>query len=130
VSDVDEAQEPGEDLSTWIRRQMDRRDWKAADLSRHMGVGSGRISEWLNRQRRPSPESCIKLADVFGADPDDVLALAGHREPLEPLDIDDPKRRIIALIRKAPMTPSQANGLEAMLRSWIETNGSEVRNGG
>ena len=130
MSEDDEAREPGEDLSTWIRRQMDRRGWKAADLSRQMGVGSGRISEWLNRQRRPSPESCIKLADVFGADPDDVLALAGHREPLEPLDIDDPKRRIIALIRKAPMTPSQANGLEAMLRSWIETNGAAPRDDG
>ena len=130
MSEDDEAARQDEDLSTWIRRQMARRGWKAADLSRQMGVGSGRISEWLNRQRRPSPESCIKLADVFGADPDDVLALAGHREPLEPLDIDDPKRRIIALVRKVRMTPSQANGLEAMLRSWLETNGSGPPNRG
>lgn len=116
-----------EDIASWMRRQLARRDWRPADLARASGIGSGRISEWMSGERTPSSASCIKLADVFGADPDDVLALAGHREPSEPIEPDDPKRRIIELVRRTTLTPTQARGLEAMLRAWLDgqDNGSE-----
>lgn len=110
----------GEVIAAWIRRQLARHDWTAADLSRRLGVGSGRISEWISGKRVPNPESCLKLAEAFGADPDEVLALAGHRLPTRPLRPDDPKARIIALVKRVPMSPQQAAGLEAMLRAWLE----------
>jgi transcriptional regulator with XRE-family HTH domain len=118
----------GEDIGAWIRRQLTRRDWKAADLSRRMGVSPGRISEWINSERRPSPASCVKLADAFGAELDDVLALAGHRIAAEPLQPDDPKTRVIALIRRVRLTPDRAAGLEATLQAWLalDHNGNGV----
>ena len=83
------------DLASWIRRQLARNEWNAADLSRRLGISPGRVSEWLSGKRRPNP-SRRRLADVFNVDPDDVLALVGHRVPDEPLPPDDPRSRIIA----------------------------------
>src|SRR3954447_22795450 len=65
----------------WMRQELKRRDWTAADLARRSGIGTGRISEWMSGHRRPSPASCNVLADAFGVDPDVVLAVAGYRTP-------------------------------------------------
>jgi transcriptional regulator with XRE-family HTH domain len=119
------------DIGSWIRRQLLRRDWTAADLARRIDVSTGAISEWIAGKRRPSPASCLKLAEAFNVEPDDVLALAGHRLPTTPLRADDPRNRIIALIKRVHMTPSQAAGLEAMLTAWLETDdtGAPATNG-
>lgn len=107
-------------FASWMRSQLKRNDWTAADLARRVSISPGRISEWLSGKRQPSSASCLRLADAFGADPDYVLALAGHRTPAEPLPPDDPRSRIIALVKRVQMTPQQAEGLEAMLRVWLE----------
>jgi transcriptional regulator with XRE-family HTH domain len=112
-----------------MRSQLTRNEWTAADLARRTGISPSRISEWLAGKRRPSSESCLKLADAFNADPDYVLALAGHREPAEPLAPDDARSRIIALVKRVQMSRSQAEGLEAMLTAWLELQRSGQPNG-
>ena len=119
-----------EDLGAWMRRQLARREWNAAELARRSGIGSGRISEWMTGKNRPNPESCLRLADVFNVDPDIVLTLAGHRVATSPLPADDAKTRIIELVRRAPMTESQAAGLEAMLTAWIDAERSSAKPNG
>lgn len=109
-----------QNIGAWIRRQMLRRGWTAAELARRMGVGSGRISEWIGGKRIPSSASCIRLADVFDADPDVVLTIAGHRVATEPLSPDDPHARVIALVKRVRLTPDRLAGLEGTLLSWIE----------
>jgi transcriptional regulator with XRE-family HTH domain len=122
------------DIAAWIGRQLERREWSAADLARRTGIGSGRISEWMTGKRRPSPASCLRLADVFVVDPDDVLALAGHREASSPLPADEPRTRIANLVRRVNLTPDRAAGLEATLLAWIEfdraSTETQPRNGG
>src|SRR3954470_4506219 len=108
---------------------MARRGWSAAELSRRMGVSSGRVSEWIGGKRRPSSASSIRLADVFDVDPDVVLTLAGHRVATVPLPRDDTKARIIDLVRRVNLTRSQAEGLEAMLTAWLEVQRSGQSNG-
>ena len=105
-------------LGEWIRQELAHRGWNAADLARRLGMSSGRVSEWSSGRYTPSPASCLRLAEVFAADPDRVLALAGHRAA--PLAPDDAKARLIRLIERAPMTPTQIAGLEAMLTAWAE----------
>src|SRR5688572_29537673 len=85
-------------IGEWIRHQLAHRDWTAADLSRRLGVSSGRISEWSSGRYTPSPASCLRLAEVFVADPDQVLALAGHRAVAPPPE--DAKSRLITLIQR------------------------------
>ena len=103
-------------IGAWIRNELAHRDWTAADLARRLGVSSGRISEWSSGRYTPSPASCLRLAEVFTADPDQVLALAGHRAVAPPPE--DAKARLITLIQRVDMTPTQIAGLEAMLTAW------------
>ena len=105
-------------IGDWIRQELAHRDWSAADLARRLGVSSGRISEWSSGRYTPSPASCLRLAEVFAADPDQVLALAGHRAA--PPAPEDAKARLIALIQRVEMTPTQMAGLEAMLTAWAD----------
>lgn len=109
-------------IGEWIRHQLAHRDWTAADLARRLGVSSGRISEWSSGRYTPSPASCLRLAEVFAADPDRVLALAGHRAA--PPAPDDAKARLITLIQRVEMTPTQIAGLEAMLTAWDDAQRS------
>ncbi|HKG29549.1 MAG TPA: helix-turn-helix transcriptional regulator [Thermomicrobiales bacterium] len=111
----------GDDFPSWLKRQLHRREWSAAELARRMGVSPARVSEWLAGKYLPNPASCLRLADALNVEPDDVLARAGHREPTEPLAPDDSRSRIIALVKRVQMTPQQADGLEAMLMAWLES---------
>jgi hypothetical protein len=54
----------------------------AASLGEHLGFSTGsRISDWKNaRGGRPSLESCLRLAELTGDDPLDVVTMAGHAE--------------------------------------------------
>ncbi len=106
----------------WMRQELKRRDWTAADLARRSGIGTGRISEWMSGHRRPSPASCNVLADAFGVDPDVVLAVAGYRTPPEPLDPDDPRQRITSLLRRVRLTPDRTRTIEAILETYLETD--------
>jgi transcriptional regulator with XRE-family HTH domain len=105
-------------IGDWIRQELAHRDWTAADLARRLGVCSGRISEWSSGRYTPSPASCLRLAEVFAADADRVLALAGHRAA--PPAPEDAKARLIRLIERVAMSPTQIAGLEAMLTAWDE----------
>ena len=119
--------ERDEELGAWIRRQLARRQWSAAQLSRQTGVSPGPISEWISGKRRPNPESCLRLADAFNVDPDFVLALAGHRIPEEPLPPDDTRTRIIALVKRVNMSADRAGALEAVLTAWIEFDRAQTQ---
>lgn len=110
----------GAKFALWMNGQLRRRDWKPADLAKRLGMPSGTISRWLSGRRQPSTGSCDHIADVLGADPDTVLTLAGHRPTTEPLRPDDPRTRIISLVKRIDMQDWQVRGLEAMLREWLE----------
>jgi transcriptional regulator with XRE-family HTH domain len=88
-------------LATWLRAELARRGWRQRRLAERVRVSAGRISEWVNGERTPSPESCVRLADALDADVDYVLTLAGHR-PLQWRDDDDPEVvALIAMLRRA-----------------------------
>lgn len=101
-----------ENLAQWLGRQLRRHEWTQADLSRKSGLSQGRISDWLAGKRLPNPESCDKLADALGDDPDYVLKLAGHR-PHAYIQDDPETAAIIALVRKVKW--------DARSREWIRS---------
>ena len=115
-----------QDIAGWIRQQLAKRDWTAADLARRTGVGTGRISEWMSGHRRPNPASCIVLADAFDVDLDDVLAVAGHRVPAQAVDPADPYHQISSLLRRVRLNHERASTLEAILVAWLKLDRKEV----
>lgn len=117
-----------EDLAEWLRRQLARREWRAADLSRESGIATSRISDWLNRKRLPSPESCFRLAEALNVDPDDVLALAGHRVPTRPLPPDDPRTEIWAKLNRINPLPDRLKTIDLILDTYLETDRGSQKN--
>ena len=111
----------------WLRGQLRRRGWNAAELARRLQVPSGTISRWMTGERQPSPRSCDLLADVLGVDLDLVLALAGHRPGPEVTAPDDQRAAIIALLERINLTADRAAGLQGTLSSWLELDREERR---
>jgi transcriptional regulator with XRE-family HTH domain len=107
-------------FANWVRGELRRREWSAADLARRMDVNSGIISNWLSGKRRPSPRSCDLLADVLGADLDFVLALVGHRPATTSAPPPDETAAVIAMLRRIQPSPDRIKGLDGMLRTWLE----------
>jgi transcriptional regulator with XRE-family HTH domain len=112
---------------TWLRAQLRRRGWNAAELARRLQVPSGTISRWLTGERQPSSRSCDRLADVLGVDLDLVLTLAGHRPGVETITPDDQRAALIALLERIDLTPDRAAGLHGTLSSWFELDREERR---
>lgn len=88
-----------DDFATWLRRQMDRREWSAADLARKLGVGNSTVAMWLRRERVPSPQSVDRVADVLRVDVDNLLSIAGHRPRVFDIDPDSPEAKLLPYIR-------------------------------
>ncbi len=107
-------------FETWVRQRIRQREWSQADLARKLDVPNSTVARWLNGKRRPTPESCDLIADVLGADLDQVLALAGHRPNLDAIPIDDPRATIIALVRRVDLDDQERfeHMLETLQR-WI-----------
>src|SRR5918998_2646226 len=116
-----------ERFATWVRGQLRRRGWNAAELARRLPAPSGTVSRWLSGERQPSPRSCDLLADVLGVDLDLVLTLAGHRPGPEATAPDDQRAAIIALLERINLTPDRAAGLQGTLTSWLELDREERR---
>src|ERR687898_582918 len=81
----------------WLRGQLRRRGWNAAELARRLQVPSGTISRWMTGERQPSPRSC------------------------------DLRAAIIALLERINLTPDRAAGLQGTLTSWLELDREERR---
>lgn len=114
-------------FAEWLTRQLRRREWSGADLSRRMGSGNSTVTMWLNGYRMPSPASAERLADVLGIDLDVVLAQAGHR-PLEPdIDPESPEAVLLPLIRRINWTtdPRRLESVERDLRWFIDLDQRE-----
>lgn len=104
-------------LVEWMRAQMDERDWTMADLARRMDVQPSVISRWM-RVRQPDPESVRRIAAAFGADEDELLALAGHRvrqSPVESAEVG----HLIAMLRRIRLTPDRYWVLNRMLSAMV-----------
>lgn len=108
-------------LAAWLDRQLARREWSRADFARHLGVGTGTVSKWFGG-RQPSPEYSDRIADVLGADPDVVLALAGHRHLDEEVDPDSSEGRITAKVRRIAWTEERVRFVENLLDSMLDTD--------
>lgn len=85
----------------WLRRQLQRREMRQADLARRVGTSPGTVSSWVNGQRVPDPASCDRIADALGVDVDEVLMLAGHRPRIEEEESQE-VRDLAALMRGMP----------------------------
>jgi len=70
--------------STWLRQQLDERQWPQAELVRRSGgaIKADRVSKWLKGTENPSHRNVIRTANALDADIDEALEVAGYGESL------------------------------------------------
>ena len=71
------------------------------ELAERVGVSQTQISSYLRGKRRPSPETCVRLAEALAVPVDEVLILAGHRPPLA-ADGDMELKELVEILRQIP----------------------------
>ncbi|HXH56588.1 helix-turn-helix transcriptional regulator [Iamia sp.] len=108
-----------EPFSAWLRRQLTRRDESQAEFARAIGKHPGVVSRWL-QGKQPTPASLDLVADYFHVPHDDLLAMAGHRVEVGELAVDDPRRRLHALVDRVRWTPDLVWFMEGALERMIE----------
>lgn len=90
-------------FSTYLRAQLDRLEWTAADLRRHSeGIGQSLISRWLRDETTISLDNARKLADAINRPLLEVLVASGQLRPDEldvpvapPIDLRDLSHRAL-----------------------------------
>jgi transcriptional regulator with XRE-family HTH domain len=89
-------------LRDWLAAQMEERNIGRNELARRAGVAAGTVSRIMLYGHVPKADTVCKIADVFGADRDTVLEIAGIVElsdlPLDvPPEVRDLARRLYRL---------------------------------
>jgi transcriptional regulator with XRE-family HTH domain len=114
-------------LVPWLERQLAARDWRQADLARGLGISTGMVSNWLTGQRRVSPYYCERIAALFGADVDYLLALAGHRPMVLSTDPDDPVEQLVTKLRRIRLTEDRFDTLSDVLDGMLTRDRRDER---
>jgi transcriptional regulator with XRE-family HTH domain len=66
-----------EKFSKWLNTELQKRDWKQADLIRLTGLDSSTISNIFNEKRNVGPEACTAIAHALRLPPEQVFRAAG-----------------------------------------------------
>jgi transcriptional regulator with XRE-family HTH domain len=110
------------DFAAWLKRQLDRREWTAAELARRIEVSPTSVSRWVNGREVPSSNNARRIADAFYLEQDDVLTLAGHRDQDRPISPDDPLSRLIRKLKRVTLNRDRENLLDQILDAYLETD--------
>ena len=107
-------------FAAWLQRQMERRKgMNMSSVATHIGARSGVVNAWFNRGTLPNPESCRKIARLFGVSPLYVMELAGH---LDATDTSMAEEETAYHVREIdPRVITLARELDdRMLNLWVE----------
>jgi transcriptional regulator with XRE-family HTH domain len=107
-------------IGLWIEGELRSRDWRQADLARRARVSTTAVSDWVRGKKVPDPASCDLLSDIFHADLDFVLDLAGHRPPDSNDDPASPANRLSALLHRVQWNPDREAVVEGIIRGFID----------
>lgn len=66
-----------DNFGDWLMGELDRRDWKQADLARASGLDSAVISNLINGRRNPGQDTCTAIAKGLGYPVETVFRGAG-----------------------------------------------------
>ena len=69
------------DFVEWLQGEMDKRNWRKADLARASSISSAHITRIMKREQSPGPDTCNSIARAFKLPPITVFRAAGHLPP-------------------------------------------------
>lgn len=65
------------EFAEWLQEELDKRDWRQADLARYGGIATSMLSRVMTGERSPGPDTCVSIARAFRMPPEDVFRKAG-----------------------------------------------------
>lgn len=65
------------DFADWLQKELDKRNWKQADLAKRASLGTGTVSRIMNKERAPGAEACLGIAEALRLPPEIVFRKAG-----------------------------------------------------
>jgi len=64
-------------FSEWLNEQLQRKQWTQAHLARASGLAPSTIYKYMNsKTRRPSPASCVAIANALGISRETIFKAA------------------------------------------------------
>jgi integrase len=89
-----------ETFSDWLENEIQRRDWKPADVASKAGISRGSVSNILSGLRQPGPDVCRAIAHALQVEEEEVFRRAGLLSPI-PLAVAQ-EREALRIFRSLP----------------------------
>lgn len=70
-----------ESFTEWLQREMEKRGWNQAELSRRSGVTTAQVSRINTGEQRPGPTVCRAFARALQLPPEEVFRRVGLLPP-------------------------------------------------
>lgn len=115
-------------LPTFLKIKLRERKWTAYRLQKESGINRSTLSRILRGEiKKPSYESLKTLADVLGADIQELLVVSGQEKTSQsPTDHHEPQKIGKLTIQTIPIiTPEKANGYDKTMHQFITQSTKE-----
>lgn len=89
-----------EKFTVWILEELNKKDWKPADLAKKARMSTGALSNIMNGNRKPGPEICRAIAQALDQPPEHVFRLAGLLPPLPSSNNGPILNEIIEIVKR------------------------------
>lgn len=107
-----------ETLGNLIKTEREKRGWEQSTLASMLKVGQQAVSRWEKGGSHPRRDSLLKMVDLFGIKPEDLLPLAGY----------EPEAPDTSLVHFLPLSNLSPEKFELFCRDLIQSlnPGAEV----
>lgn len=92
-----------------LKRQLDQRDMKAADLAKAIGVSKSAISQWLKGVKIPRTDHVARICKLFNCELADLTNIPGGS------DLTPAQREMIDLVPS--LTPEELSVLASTAKA-------------
>jgi transcriptional regulator with XRE-family HTH domain len=109
-------------LGKWLRLAIKERHTSLRAVGRAAGLSHVTLHNTIWGEHVPTAQSCLKMAEALGEDPDYVLELAGHRRPREYKYLMEFPHYVR---RRFPDEPGLRRALMAVYNAWMDREEDE-----
>ena len=102
---------------TWVFEEMNRRDWRNADLARRSGLSDATVSRVFSGERLPSWDFCAGVAQAFGMRAEEIFRQAGLLPSLPPEVVNE--QQLVYLYRH--LDPARQQAALAMMHGLAQS---------
>lgn len=104
-----------ETFGRWLQGHLDRKRWKQADLVHSTGASRTAVSDWINGNKLPDPQSVRKICHALDASVEEAFRVLGWLDT--PTALTPAQADLIETIRRRNISDQTARTLLATLNA-------------